>query len=104
MAGGILNQLSQADDRQIAEKYFPGRPQSSIKASYNKRMKSWVDTFTAEEVLLTDLTINLQIKTLKGLIEEQKKKFWSEIGGRMGKTGVGCERAAKRENISVFNS
>ena len=58
LAGGILNQFSQANDGQIAEKYFPGRSQASIKDSYHKRMKSWVDTFTAEEVLLTNPTIN----------------------------------------------
>jgi len=39
---------------------------------------------------------------LKRLIKEQKKKFWADIGARMGKSGTGCEKAAKRENIPMY--
>jgi hypothetical protein len=44
----------------------------------------------------------VQIDILKGLIKEQKKKFWADIGARMGKSGAGCEKAAKRENVPMY--
>ena len=34
---------------------------------------------------------------LKIVVQEQAKKFWSEIGAKMGKSGKGCERMVKEE-------
>ncbi len=38
---------------------------------------------------------------LRKLIVENKKKFWSDIGMAMGKTGVGCEKAAKNAKFQI---
>jgi hypothetical protein len=39
---------------------------------------------------------------LKKLIHERKKKFWAEIGDTLGKTGAGCEKAAKAAKLSFY--
>jgi len=42
---------------------------------------------------------------LKGLINKQmaehKKRFWADVGERMGKSGAGCEKAAKEAKIQM---
>ena len=64
------------------------------------------DTFSDREVFIKDLVnINNQMEDLKGLITkrigETKKRFWEEIGADMGKTGMGCEKAAKEAKIQI---
>jgi hypothetical protein len=34
---------------------------------------------------------------LKTVIDEQAKRFWSDVGARIGKSGNGCERIAKEQ-------
>jgi len=34
---------------------------------------------------------------LKDVIEAQMKKFWNDVGAKMGKAGKSCERAAKQQ-------
>jgi hypothetical protein len=34
-------------------------------------------------------------------IGETKKRFWEEIGAEMGKTGMGCEKAAKEAKVQI---
>jgi hypothetical protein len=34
---------------------------------------------------------------LKTAVDEQVKRFWSDVGARIGKSGNGCERIAKEE-------
>jgi len=46
--------------------------------------------------------IDEQLTVLRKLIIENKKKFWSDIAMAMGKTGVGCEKAAKNAKIQII--
>lgn len=45
------------------------------------------------------------METLKSLltrqIGENKKRFWEEVGATMGKSGRGCEKAAKDAKIQI---
>jgi hypothetical protein len=34
---------------------------------------------------------------LKSAVDEHAKKFWSDVGAKIGKSGNGCERVAKEE-------
>jgi hypothetical protein len=38
---------------------------------------------------------------LKQVIEVKKKNIWNEIGVEMGKTGKGCQKAAKELNLET---
>jgi hypothetical protein len=42
------------------------------------------------------------MEQLKRLIGEHKKKFWADIGAVMGKSGLGCEKAAKEAQLTVY--
>jgi hypothetical protein len=42
-----------------------------------------------------------QMEKMKQLIFEHRKKFWADIAAEMGKTGAGCERAAKEAKITI---
>jgi hypothetical protein len=38
---------------------------------------------------------------LKHVVEAKKKKIWNEIGIEMGKTGKGCQKAAKELKLET---
>jgi hypothetical protein len=43
-----------------------------------------------------------EMKTLiKKSISDHRKKFWADIGAQMGKSGAGCERAAKDAKLVI---
>jgi len=41
------------------------------------------------------------MEQMKTVIVEQKKKFWAEVGATMGKSGAGCQRAAKEAKLAI---
>jgi len=41
------------------------------------------------------------MEQMKTVIVEQKKKFWANVGVIMGKSGPGCQRAAKEAKLSI---
>jgi hypothetical protein len=41
------------------------------------------------------------MEKMKKLIWDYRKKFWDDIGAQMGKTGVGCQRAAKEVRLTI---
>lgn len=43
-----------------------------------------------------------QMEQLKKLVAKQKKKFWAEIGAAMSRSGLGCEKAAKKAKLAMY--